>query len=123
MSAGTDDSKIELNDEDGAIELIYRSSKPQVSGVIASKEDGEDEWYVFVNAAEFVRDEPLESKLRKVVHESLLNVNGVKSVEEADREEWLVMGNPDGKDLVRACINGLKSIESEIEVYINSFSG
>lgn len=113
--------KIEVIDEDGAIELAYNPKDSHILGVSAAKES-DDDWYVFVVVAEFIRDEPLESKFRKVVYDSLSKVEGVTLVEEVDREEWMVSGKASGEELIKSCVKGLKSLYPELEAYINNFN-
>ncbi|TDF41527.1 hypothetical protein EYS14_01325 [Alteromonadaceae bacterium M269] len=112
--------KIETVKEDEFIEYIHQGERPEIQGVIASKETGDEDWYVFVVIAEFIREEPLETKFRKLIFDALNNVEGVKSVEEADREEWSVQGNVDGEELVKACVIALKSIYPELEEFMKA---
>lgn len=53
-----------------------------------------DPWpfQVGVAMAEFVREEPLESRMRREVEAALRGVDGVRDVAEEDREVWVVAG-------------------------------
>jgi hypothetical protein len=77
---------------------------PDVLGVSASPDDVNvaDGWQVWVNAMEFVREEPLEGELRRRIAGALLSVAGVEMAEELDREVWVVTGAPSGEALVGA---------------------
>jgi hypothetical protein len=59
-------------------------------------------WHVAVAAMEFVRSEPLESELRAAIAVALGAVPGVETVDEDDREVWLVTGEVSGEGLVDA---------------------
>lgn len=59
-------------------------------------------WGLYVNAMEFVRDEPLESELRGAIDEAVRSVDGVEDVVEEDREVWAISGDPDGRMLFEA---------------------
>jgi hypothetical protein len=77
---------------------------PDVFGVSASPDDGNvaDGWHVWVNAMEFVREEPLEGELRRRIAGALRSVAGVEMAEELDREVWVVTGARSGEALIRA---------------------
>ena len=51
---------------------------------------------------EVVRDDPLESELRRAIDAAARSVAGVEGVVEEDREIWLISGNPDGRQLFDA---------------------
>jgi hypothetical protein len=59
-------------------------------------------WTVFVSAMEFIREEPLESTLRREIAAALLGVPGVLQAEEEDREVWILRGEPTGRAIVDA---------------------
>ena len=59
-------------------------------------------WQVTIGLAEFLREEPLESEMRREMDRVLRAVSGVSNVIEGDREVWDVAGSPTGEDLVRA---------------------
>lgn len=56
--------------------------------------DPDEEWrfQVGIAMAEFAREEPLESQLRREVDAALRAVEGVRDVAEEDREVWVVAG-------------------------------
>ena len=78
----TDESVMQLSVEqvDSGLpeEWIRDTAEPEVRNVGAVKmiEGGDDAWQVSVWAAEFVREEPLESLLRGRIHQALTAVDG-----------------------------------------------
>jgi len=117
----TMEESINKTEEDGFVEWIHQTEDADILGVSASQEVGDEEWSVFISVAEFVREEPLEGKFRELMAKSLSEVEGVSSVEEEDREVWLVEGNANGKELVMASVKALKSIYPELKQYMNEF--
>lgn len=112
--------KVEKSEDEDLIEYNHKTNEPDILGVGASQEVGEEEgWQVFISAAEFVREEPLERKMRDLIEQALVKVKGVKAVFEEDREVWYVEGNADGKDLVIACVKALQAIHSELKKFID----
>ena len=75
-----------------------------VHGVDATKhaQPGGWTWTVSVSAMEFVREEPLESTLRREIIAAMRGVPGVVQAEEEDREVWILRGDPTGHALVEA---------------------
>ncbi len=73
-----------------------------VRGVSVSRSRWADEWSLWVDVAEFVREEPLESEFRAAIDAALRAVPGVRSVHEEDREVWLIAGGSSGVDLLTA---------------------
>ena len=90
----------------GAIEAWIRDvdgRDSDVLGVIANKSDATRwPWRVIVQVLEFVRDEPLETDLARLVTTALAGVDGVTQVKRDDREAWAVDGTPEGYELVEA---------------------
>ncbi len=76
-------------DEELEEEWIRETDEPEVRNVGAAKAS-DHEWQVDIWAAEFVREEPLESTMRTRVVERLRSVPGVTDVAEEDREVWVV---------------------------------
>ena len=105
-------------EDDDLIEWIHETND-EILGVSASQELGDENWSVFISVAEFVQEDPLEGKLRKLIVNSLSSVDGVSCVEEEDREVWLVEGSTDGKELVKVCVQSLTSIYDELSEYMN----
>ncbi len=99
---------------------MRETSEPDVRGVGAHRlrDGGEWPWRVEVWAAEYVRDEPLETQLRSGVRAALASVAGVTAVEEEDREVWVVAGNPAGDVLVRSVAEFIDQIQREIREHI-----
>ena len=96
------------------VEWVNITNEPDILGVGASKESSDQYWSVFVSVAEFVRKEPLETEFRNVVNSALSRVSGVTSVEEEDREVWLVSGDVEGQDLVIATVKALRTIHPKL---------
>lgn len=98
------------------------TENPDIYGVSVAKQDmPEFAWNIYVVAAEFIRDEPLESKFRKEIESALLGVEGVKKVEEADREVWVVDGNPNGGKIVQAVLDVLIKLDGDISAYLEEY--
>src|SRR5262249_2118033 len=85
-------------DSEVAEAWIREAVEPDVGNVGASRwaDVGNWPWQVWAAAAEFVRDDPLESTLRRRMDEALRAVAGVTAVVEGDREVWLAEGEPSG---------------------------
>lgn len=80
------------------------TSEEGLLGVEVSRlEAAEPIWQIFIRAAEFVRKDPLESRLENAITIALKKVKGVKTVARQDRDVWLVHGNARGEDLVTGC--------------------
>lgn len=67
-------------------------------------------WQVTLAIAEFLREEPLESEMRREMDRVLRAVPAVTDVTEGDREVWDVAGSPTGEDLVRAAASVVDDI-------------
>lgn len=106
-------------DEELDEEWIRETDEPHVRNVGASRWPV-DGWQVTVWAAEFVQEEPLESRMRKAVGDSLESVSGVTGVWEEDREVWHVEGSPTGAELVRAAASAVDSLADEIRAELSS---
>ena len=90
-------------------------------GIAAVNEDlPEYQWSVCVNAAEFICDEPLESKFRSRIAEAIRAVKGVNKLEEADREVWIVDGTLNGRELLEAIVKVLVELKPEIVTYLSA---
>jgi hypothetical protein len=83
---------------DGVDEAWERvTGEPDLRGVGADRIDFAGGWNVTVAVMEFVREDPLESELRRRIAAALLSVDGVETAEEMDREVWFVTGTPPGR--------------------------
>lgn len=109
--------QVKPEDEEIIEEWVVESDNNDVWGVYVTKMDDEYEfpWNITIAAAEFIREEPLESKFRDLVEKALSAVTGVDEVIEEDREVWLVDGEPDGKALMEASLSVIKELSSDIE--------
>lgn len=114
--ASVEVKKIAPEDDEIREEWVRITKDEDILGVSAAKLSRPQwSWQISVYVAEFIRHEPLESKLKKVITDSLRTVKGVKRVAQEDREVWLVDGDSvRGDDLVRACAVGLSTIEAEL---------
>jgi hypothetical protein len=99
----SDGDVVEAVPEDQEIEAEWHRDvgNDDFRGVSAFKPQGED-WRVVVGVASLIRDEPLESELRRGVDAALRSVPGVTSVLEEDREVWIAQGSPQADLLVLA---------------------
>ena len=118
MTETVEVNKIEF---EGVFLYEAQTNDPEILGVSAQPAEAQKAWYVIVTVAEFVRDEPLESKFRKLVDEALTDINGVTLVEETDREVWYVEGKVSGEVLVVNTVEALNSIYTELKEYVHSF--
>jgi hypothetical protein len=75
-------------------------------------------WSVSLAAAEFVRTEPLESRMREAVAAAIEAVPGVTEAWEEDREVWSVDGDPSGEALLRAVAVALEPLADDITAHI-----
>jgi hypothetical protein len=102
-------------DGDEAWERV--TGEPQVRGVEAVRIDFAGGWNVTVAVMEFVREDPLESELRRRIAAALLSAGGVEMAEELDREVWFVTGTPSGDALVRAAAEVVDDLAGQTRVY------
>jgi hypothetical protein len=109
----------EVDGEEGWDRL---TDDPEVRRVEALRWHGASEWpwQVTIWAAEFVREEPLESEFRRTIDAALRAVPGVTNVTEEDREIWTVAGSPSGEGLVRAAADAVDSIADRIRAHIEA---
>src|SRR5450631_1333456 len=77
-------------------------------------------WSVEVSLAEFLREEPLESELRRQMATALEAVPGAEVVDEEDRESWFVSGSPSGEALVRAAGQVVDQLAARARAYLDS---
>jgi hypothetical protein len=59
-------------------------------------------WQLWVGLSEHLREEPLESEMRRDMARALTAVPGVTGVTEGDRELWDLEGNPSPEALIAA---------------------
>jgi hypothetical protein len=106
----------ELGGDEGWTRL---TDEPHVRGVeVISYPDDDDEgrrnWQVGLWVAEYVREEPLESRLRSAMEAALRAVPGVQGVAEEDREVWFVSGAPSGRALAEAAAAAVDGLADEL---------
>jgi len=103
--------QIEPSDDELSEEWEVVTDEEDIMGVGAVRSDDDDwPWQVFVCVAEFIRTEPLQSELFRVVSEALTGVSGVLEAAHEDREIWVVRGDVGGEALVRAAARAVASI-------------
>jgi hypothetical protein len=90
--------------------------EPDVRGVEAGRIDFAGGWNVTVAVMEFVREDPLESELRRRIA-ALRSVRGVQTADEMDREVWFVTGTPSGDTLVRAAAEVVDDLAGQTRAY------
>jgi len=113
--------RIEPMDSSILEEWTRVTDNEDVLGVSASKStESNGEWQVFINVAEFIREEPLESKLYKRITESLTKIDGVVEVIHEDREVWLVRGDVTGEKLVRSSSAALNELHEELATAVDN---
>ena len=78
-----------------------REVDDEFRGISASRfRDGR--WQVWVELANHLREEPLESEMRRAMESALTAVQGVTDLVEGDREIWDVNGSPSAEALIEA---------------------
>jgi hypothetical protein len=109
-------------DEELDEEWIRETDEPSVRNVGAFLEG--DKWHVSIWAAEFVREEPLESRMRGQIAAGFQAAPGVTNVSEGgNREEWFVTGSPTGSDLVRAAADVIDPLSDDIRRHLRHLAG
>lgn len=103
--------EIPPDDLDGEEGWIRRTAEPNIGCVEAVRQaaDGPWQWSIGVSVMEFVREDPLESRMRAAIDAALRAVSGVTDVAEEDREIWIVDGQPSGWQLVQAVAKAVDS--------------
>ena len=105
---------------DGREEWVYApGDDTRMVGVLHLDDD---HWQVDVAAAEFVRAEPLESRMRQAVIDALTGVPGVEEAYEEDRECWTVIGSPSGEALVRAVAATTDALADDVQAHLDNRS-
>ncbi|MCY7396358.1 MAG: hypothetical protein LH468_09455 [Nocardioides sp.] len=92
-----------------------------VLGVQVSTED-DGGLSIYLNVAEFVREDPLEARLRTSIVTAVSAVPGVESVTQEDRETWLVAGPASGDAVILALATVLVELEDELTAYVAEHS-
>jgi hypothetical protein len=100
-------------------EWVRETDDQDVRGVGAWK-PYDDDWRVVLSVAEFLREEPLESEMRRSMRSALTQVQGVREVIEEDREQWIAVGSPNGIDLVRAAAYVVDALADRARAHIDS---
>lgn len=120
-TSGVEVRKITPEDSEIAEEWERVTNETDVLGVNAARlKGGKWNWQIFINAAEFVRRDPLYSRLDTDITAALKKVKGVIAVAHDDREVWLVQAEASGEDLVRACSEALDKLAPDIRKQIEN---
>ena len=69
---------------------------------------------------EFVKQDPLETEIRRRIGGALRAVEGVITADEQDREVWFVTGTPSGRELTEAAARVVDELANETRATINS---
>ena len=113
--------QVEPEDEEVLEEWVRITEEEDLLGVSATRTaDDKWPWRVWPHAAEFVREEPLQSQLFASITTALENVPGVKQAAQDDRECWVVQGHPSGENLVRAIAIALDSLAEPLRKFYSS---
>jgi hypothetical protein len=104
----------------GADEAWERlTDDPEVRSVEVARSDEIGGWQVTVGAMEFLREDPLETEIRRRMAAALRAVDGVLTADEQDREVWFVTGAPSGKALAGAAARVVDGLAGEIRAYMH----
>jgi hypothetical protein len=96
------DRIVRLTPADSEVEQEWsRETDDEFRGMTATKSD-DYMWQLWVGLAEHLREEPLESEMRREMERALRTVPGVTDVTEGDREIWDVDGSPSPEALIEA---------------------
>jgi hypothetical protein len=106
--------------DDEIVEEWSRRGTCELCGVFAWKRRVFDDfpWRIGVDAMEAVREEPLESEIRRKIADAIAAVPGVTDFAEEDREVWAVGGAPKGPDLVRAVGRAVDTFRDRLQDYL-----
>lgn len=90
-----------------------------ISGVevVRTSTTGPWQWSVTVEAMEYIREDLLETEIRRAMAAELQAVPGVERISEEDREVWVVDGSPSGEELTRAAANVVDRFAERIREY------
>ena len=102
--------QVEPEDDELLEEWVRVTDEQHILGVCATRSDGKWPWRVSISVAEYIREEPLQSKLHKAITAALKRVPGVTKAMQEDREEWVVQGKVAGAALVVACSTALNRL-------------
>jgi hypothetical protein len=107
--------QVEPEDDELLEEWVRVTDEQHILGVCAERSaDSKWPWRVAIFVAEYIRAEPLQSKLHKAITAALNGVPGVTRVMQEDREVWVVQGDVAGESLVRACSKALDRLAAAL---------
>ena len=103
----------QVKPKDGEIleEWVRITDEKDILGVSATRNKNSDSlWHVWINVAEYIRSEPLQSELQVAITNALNEISGVTNAIQVDREVWEVQGNVSGHSLVHSCAIALNNL-------------
>ena len=108
-------------DRDGTEGWTRAEHEPDIGGVDVFRYDIDGgSWQVVVQVMEFVRQDPLEGRLREAILAALRAIPGVIEAEGEDRESWVVSGEPAPQELVRAVARVVDSFADEARAQVKA---
>lgn len=107
--------RVEPLDEAVVEQWVAVTDEQDLFGIDVSRMDEQAwPWAVTVNAAEFIRNEPLQGRLFDAIAAALEKAPGVARAVQEDRERWPVQGQAAGDALVIACAAVLERLEPDL---------
>lgn len=91
---------------------------PDVRGVEVVRAGEAGGWQVTVWVMEFLREDPLETEVRRRMAAALRAVGGATSAGEQNREIWLVTVTPSGEALARAAAQVVDEIADQARAHL-----
>jgi hypothetical protein len=115
--ANGDGGEVRREDIEGDEAWQRLTDEPEIRGIEAIRNDDPAGWQVTVWAMEFVREEPLESTVRRVIGSALRAVPGVDGVAEEDREVWWITGAVSGEALTRSAAAAVDELADQLRAW------
>jgi hypothetical protein len=105
-------------------EWVRPTDEPDMRDVsLVSEESDKRQWPLTVSAAEFVRGDPLEARLRTRLDAALRAVPDIEDVAEEDREVWVAEdADVSGEALIRAYPSMVDALADEVRPFTRSDS-
>lgn len=91
------------------------STENHIFGLSITHVKAEDYISLSINVAEFIREDPLEEKFRNNIIKAIEGIDGVKSVEEEDREVWSIEGNADTTKIIGEVVGVISELYQDIK--------
>ena len=116
------DGAVRREDVEGEEAWNRLSGEPHLFGVEAMRLADPPGWQVSFWVLEYVREEPLESRLRSEIERHLRAVTGVLDVQEEDREVYWITGAVSGEQLAIAGAAAVDSLTDELRSHYNALN-